>query len=92
MIPQIKKRSKRKRKMKSNKNCKNDKEDNCNYNISYDKGDSAPDNKIKKEKKENIKFDLDSKDNIMKMINSQDYIEGCWEENEYTKLVKEKLA
>ena len=70
--------------------CKNDKEDNCNYNISYDKGDSAPDNKIKKEKKENIKFDLDSKDNIMEMINSQDYIEGYWEENEYTKLVKEK--
>ena len=84
----IKKRSKRK--IKNNKNCNNDKEDNCDYNISYDKGDSAPDNKIKKEKKENIKFDLDSKDNIMKMINSQDYIEGCWEENEYTKLVKEK--
>ena len=26
----------------------------------------------------------------MEMINSQDYIEGYWEENEYTKLVKEK--
>ena len=43
-----------------------------------------------KKKSASDKFDLDSKDNIMKMINSQDYIEGCWEENEYTKLVKEK--
>ena len=26
----------------------------------------------------------------MKMINTQDFIEGCWEKNEYTKIVKEK--
>ena len=26
----------------------------------------------------------------MKMINTQDFIEGYWEENEYTKIIKEK--
>ena len=26
----------------------------------------------------------------MKMINTQDFIDGCWEENEYTKIIKDK--
>ena len=26
----------------------------------------------------------------MKMINTQDFIDGFWEENEYTKIIKEK--
>jgi hypothetical protein len=29
-------------------------------------------------------------DSIMKMINTQDFIEGSWEENEYTKKIIEK--
>ena len=42
-----------------------------------------------KNKKENI-FELNNKENIMKMINTQDFIDGFWEENEYTKIIKEK--
>ena len=41
----------------------------------------------KKEEKEN---DLDNKQNLMKMINTQDFIDGFWEENNYTKIIKEK--
>ena len=65
-------------------------EDIISLYIDCDKKKYASDKNEKEGNIENIKFDLDSKDNIMKMINSQDYIEGCWEENEYTKLVKEK--
>ena len=41
----------------------------------------------KKEEKEN---DLDNKENLMKMINTQDFIDGFWDENNYTKIIKEK--
>ena len=44
----------------------------------------------KEQKLEKEKIELNNKDNIMKMINTQDFIEGYWEENEYTKIVKEK--
>ena len=30
------------------------------------------------------------KDEFMKMVNSQDFIEGYWEQNEYTKIIIEK--
>ena len=66
-------------------------------------GKSYHNNNCKSSKKEEIKekeeenkkleykeFELNNKDNIMKMINTQDFIEGCWEENEYTKIIKEK--
>ena len=43
----------------------------------------------KKEILEN-KFNLNNKDDIMKMINTQDFVSGFWEINEQTKLVKEK--
>ena len=36
------------------------------------------------------KSESNSKDSIMKMINTQDFIEGSWEENEYTKKIIEK--
>ena len=36
------------------------------------------------------KIELNSKEIIMKMINTQDFIEGFWEYNEQTKYVKEK--
>ena len=44
-------------------------------------------NETKLKKKE---IELNNKDNIMKMINTQDFIEGYWEENEFTRIVKEK--
>ena len=53
-------------------------------------------NNKKKEKDELIenkkekKLELNNKENIMKMINTQDFIDGFWEENEYTKIIKEK--
>ena len=44
-----------------------------------------------KDKKEEIKeLDINNKEHIMKMINTQDFIEGYWEENAYTKKIKEK--
>ena len=44
-----------------------------------------------KDKKEEIKeLDMNNKEHIMKMINTQDFIEGYWEENAYTKKIKEK--
>ena len=33
---------------------------------------------------------LNDKDDIMKMINTQDFINGFWDDNEYTKIIKEK--
>ena len=43
------------------------------------------------DKKEEIKeIDLNKKDDIMKMINTKEFIKGYWEENEYTKKIKEK--
>ena len=45
---------------------------------------------IKKEEKKVENFSLDDKESIMKMIYTQDFIEGYWEENEYTKIIKEK--
>ena len=47
----------------------------------------------KKELNENKKekqVDLNGKENIMKMINTQDFIDGYQEENEYTKIIKQK--
>ena len=37
------------------------------------------------------KIDLNKKDDIMKIINSQDFINGFWEINEITKIIKEKF-
>ena len=45
----------------------------------------------KKEEKVEIKeIDLNNKEHFMKMINTQDFIEGYWAENAYTKKIKEK--
>ena len=46
--------------------------------------------KSKPIKEEEKKFDMDEKESIMKMIGTQNFIEGFWEENEYTKKIKEK--
>ena len=64
-----------------------DEGDYCNYSAK----NVVKESYIEKEEKKATKFELNNnKDNIMKMINTQDFIEGCWEENEYTKKVKEK--
>ena len=40
--------------------------------------------------KEEENIDMNEKENIMKMIGTQNFIEGFWEENEYTKKIKDK--
>ena len=46
--------------------------------------------RIKKEEKEVEKVELTGKESVMKMIDTQDFIDGHWEENAYTKIIKEK--
>ena len=50
--------------------------------------------KEKKEKKEkeeeDLKLNLDKKDDIMIIINSQNFIEGFWDINNKTKIIKKK--
>ena len=45
-------------------------------------------NEIKKEEK--INLNLNDKESIMQIINTQDFINGCWDINDKTKIVKEK--
>ena len=45
-------------------------------------------NEIKKEEK--INLNLNDKESIMQIINTQDFIIGCWDINDKTKIVKEK--
>ena len=49
----------------------------------YESNNIKKDNELKK-------LDLNEKDDIMKIINSQDFIDGFWEINELTEIVKEK--
>ena len=67
--------------------CDDDCDDECGggYGGRYNK----PIKEIVK-KEEDKKFDINEKESIMKMIGTQNFIEGYWEENEYTKIIKEK--
>ena len=58
----------------------------------YDKEEEKKEKKEEKKdkKNENTKINLNSKEDIMKMINTQDFVSGFWDINEQTKLVKEK--
>ena len=73
--------------------------------ICYDKADdlnddylikNIKDNSVEDKKepiKENIKeekIDLNNKENIMKIINTQDFVGGSWDINDKTKIIKEK--
>ena len=49
----------------------------------YESNNIKKDNELKK-------LDLKEKDDVMKIINSQDFIDGFWEINELTEIVKEK--
>ena len=44
----------------------------------------------KKEETQIEKVELTGKESVMKMIDTQDFIDGHWEENIYTKIIKEK--
>ena len=44
----------------------------------------------KKEEEKTKEVELNDKKDIMKMIYTQDFIEGFWKENEYTKIIKDK--
>ena len=82
--------------------CCDDGEDDCGYGggrrVGNYGGYSSQKNEKESEIKENDKkskiekkeIELNNKNNIMEMINTQDFIEGYWEENEYTKIIKEK--
>ena len=63
---------------------------NCNNNesSSYKLNENSMNN-IKEEEK--IKtLDLQTKEDIMKIIRTQDFVNGFWEINEYTEIIKEK--
>ena len=45
---------------------------------------------VKKEKEEDIKLNLNNKDDIMKIINSQNFINGFWDINNKTKIIQKK--
>ena len=59
-----------------------------NEDIKFDFG-SASFEKNKIIKKEE-KLDLNEKERIMKMVGTQNFVEGFWEDNEYTKEIKNK--
>ena len=44
----------------------------------------------KKEEEEDLKLDLNKKDDVMKIINSQNFIEGFWDINGKTKIIQKK--
>ena len=64
---------------------------NCNNNDSNSsKLNETPMNNIKEEEKIK-KIDLQTKEDIMKIIRTQDFVNGFWEINEYTEIIKEKF-
>ena len=64
---------------------------NDDYLIKNIKDNNAEDKKepIKENIKEE-KIDLNNKENIMKIINTQDFVGGSWDINDKTKIIKEK--
>ena len=46
--------------------------------------------KIEKEEEKDLKLNLKEKESVMKIINSQDFVEGFWDVNNKTKIVKKK--
>ena len=64
--------------------------DNCEYNKIHEKEETEK--KEEKEEKEKIGINKDdlNKEDLMKMINTQDFVSGFWDINEQTKIIKEK--
>ena len=70
---------------------KRDNSDNDYEKDYYDSKKEKKDfNESKSNKEEEKKVDMNEKETIMKMIGTQNFIEGFWEENEYTKIIKDK--
>ena len=63
-------------------------EDDYGYKINFE-SENKSQYKIEEDKKEE-KIDLNKKENIMKIINTQDFVGGSWDINEKTKIIKEK--
>ena len=61
--------------------------DNYEYNTIYEK--EKKEEKEEKEKRGINKDDL-NKEDLMKMINTQDFVSGFWDINDQTKIIKEK--
>ena len=60
---------------------------NKKENLNFDLVASAKEEeKIKKENK----LDANEKESIMKMVGTQNFVDGYWEENEHTKIIKNK--
>ena len=82
--------------MKSNMMNNNIPIQNANKSVNFNNNESSSSelkeseiNNIKEEDKIN-KIDLNAKEDIMKIINTQDFVEGFWKINEYTEIIKEK--
>ena len=74
----------------SNKNINNNEQEKKEECLLEKENDKKNEEKEVIQKKEEKQIELNNKENLMKMINTQDFIDGCWEENNYTKLIKEK--
>ena len=48
------------------------------------------DKKENKEEEKDLKLDLKEKENVMKIINCQNFVEGFWDINDKTKIIKKK--
>jgi hypothetical protein len=70
--------------------CKNEVRDPFEFNGDIFGEDNSDMKCMNIENKEESVIKKSDKDDFMEMINSQDFIEGYWEENEYTKKVIEK--
>ena len=65
-----------------------------NYMVNFDDKEEKKEAKKeeKKEIKKEAKIDLNRKEDIMKMINTQDFVGGSWDINDQTKIIKEKYG
>ena len=59
-------------------------------NIKFEVGSASKEEKEKEVIKKEEKLNLNEKEGIMKMVGTQNFVEGFWEENEYTKEIKNK--
>ena len=85
--------------IKTDKNYEIETEKNTNINININKSEenfllskkeNSSDNNDNIEYKNKDIINLKNKDDVLKILSTQDFIEGNWEYNEHTKYVKEK--
>ena len=56
----------------------------------FEKDITKEQNKIENENKREKRINLNDKESIMEIINTQDFVSGCWDINDKTKIIKEK--